>query len=60
MLKDFFKLNGSFEEFDEERMSSQIKTSKHIVNVLFRPDELKGKKIEGIKFENISLSKNKN
>lgn len=57
MLKDFFHLDGTFEEFDEGRMSSQIKTSKHIVNVLFRPDELKEKKIEGIKFENVSLSK---
>lgn len=59
MLRDFFKLNSSFEEFDEERMSSQIKTSRHIVNVLFRPDELKEKKIDGIKFENVSLSKTK-
>ena len=45
MLKDFFKLNSRFEEFDEERMSSQIKTSKHIVNVLYRPDELKEKRL---------------
>ncbi|MBR9770756.1 MAG: hypothetical protein GYB54_06475 [Gammaproteobacteria bacterium] len=57
MLKDFFKLNDSFEEFDEERMASQIKTSKHIVNVLFRPDTLKEQKIDGIKFENVSFSK---
>jgi len=57
MLKNFFKLNGSIEEFDKDRMKSQIKTSKHIVNVLFRPNELTSTKIEDIKFENVSLSK---
>lgn len=57
MLKDFFKLNDETEEFDAERMSSQLKTSKHIINVLFRPNELKEMTIEDIKFENVSLSK---
>ncbi len=38
-------------------MSSQIKTSRHIVNVLYRPDELNNKRVENIKFENVSFSK---
>lgn len=59
MLKDFFKLNAPFEEFDEGRMGSQLSTSKHIVNVLYRPDTLSSKKISGITFENVSLSKTK-
>ena len=57
MLKNFFKLNTPFEEFDEARMDSQLKTSKHIVNVLFKPDTLSEKKIIGTTFENVSLSK---
>jgi Ion channel/Pentapeptide repeats (8 copies) len=57
MLNNFFKLNGNIEEFDIDRMNSQLKTSKHIVNVLFKPNEFKFQKIEGVIFENVSLSK---
>jgi len=57
MLIDFFKLNPPFEEFDETRMDSQLKTSRHIINVLYKPECLFSKKIYGITFENISLSK---
>lgn len=57
MLNDFFKLNGQFEEFDTERMVSQLKTSKHIVNVLYRPDKFTEKKVDDVTFENVSLSK---
>ena len=59
MLKDFFKLNTPFEEFDSDRMDSQLKTSKHIINVLYRPDGLSLKKISNTIFENVSLSKTK-
>jgi len=59
MLNDFFKLNVPFEKFDQARMDSQLKTSKHIMNVLFEPDILADRKVSGVTFENVSFSKTK-
>ena len=58
-VDDFFKLNGLCQDFDQDRMISQIETSRHIVNVVYRPDNFILKKVSDIKFENVSFSKTK-
>ena len=57
MLADFFKLNRPFEKFDQDAFSVQLRTSRHICNVLYEPELLEKRKITGVKFENTSFSK---
>lgn len=57
MLNDFFKLNPGFEEFDESRFVGQLRVSRHICNILYRPDSLQRLTIDLKKFENVSFSK---
>lgn len=59
MLKDFFKLNEPFEKFDWDKLSLQLRTSKHICNVLYEPASLGDLRISDITFENVSFSKKK-
>jgi hypothetical protein len=57
MLKDFFNLNSPFETFDSENFLAHLLTSKHICNVLYKPDGLVDQKIRNVVFENVSFSK---
>ena len=57
MLKNFFKLNTPLKEFDQSQFERELQVSKHLCNILYKPNELASKKIEGITFENISFSK---
>jgi len=59
MLDNFFSLNKPFEDKDETAFEELIQSSKHIHSVLYRPDKLiiSGKRVENIKFENVSFSK---
>lgn len=58
MLKNFFKLNSPFEEWnDSNKFKEALLTSKHFCNIQYSPDKLSLGKVVEIKFENVSFSK---
>jgi len=57
MLKEFFKLNQPCKSLDLCEFNEQLRVSKHLCNILFSPEKLSSKRITGIIFENVSLSK---
>jgi hypothetical protein len=58
MAKDkFFTLRLPYDQFDKAQFEQALRTSKHICNVLYAPDELSDYRIESKMFENVSFSK---
>jgi hypothetical protein len=53
----FFQLSGAVTRFDLNAFETALSTSKHVFNVLYEPNDLQDKKIEGTTFENVSFSK---
>lgn len=55
----FFRLRGAVKDFDSEAFAYALATSKHVCNVIYRPDRLDiaRNRIEGVTFENVSFSK---
>ncbi|NIF33757.1 hypothetical protein F3J29_16640 [Enterobacter sp. Cy-643] len=54
----FFSLKSPFNIFSsEEELSKLLLNSSHIKNILYQPEKLSIKSIDGIVFENVSLSK---
>src|SRR5436190_2876959 len=59
MLRDFFKLNPPFEEFDEQRLANHLRISRDLRSVLYRPDRWINEptKFKSFTFTNVSLAK---
>lgn len=55
----FFSLKGNVRDFDITALADALETSRHVCNVIYRPDKLDlvRKRIEGVTFENVSFSK---
>ncbi len=59
MLRDFFRLNGPYVTLDEAALVSELRESKDIFAVLYKPDAWPDglKKVSGVLFRNTSFSK---
>lgn len=53
----FFSLTDPVDQFDREKFEVSLRTSRHICNVMYMPDVLADKRVEGVTFENVSFSK---